>query len=90
MAFPEFDKDPQAILDYEVDWTAWLGTDTISDSSWSAPVGITIVTTSNTTTTAKVWLSGGTVGERYNVTNEIETVGGRTDDRTITIIVEQK
>jgi hypothetical protein len=90
MAFPEYTKDPQAILDYEIDWSTWLDTDTIVDSSWSAQTGITIVTDSNDTNSTKVWLSGGTVGDRYNVTNEIVTTQGRTDDRTITIIVEQK
>ena len=90
MAFPEYIKDPQAVLDYEIDWSEWLGSDTITFSSWTQPEGITRVTHSYDTTSTKVWLSGGTVGDRYNVTNEIVTTQGRTDDRTITIIVEQK
>lgn len=90
MAFPKFTKDPEAVLDYVVDWSDWLEADTISASSWDAPTGITVVTDTNTTTTATVWLSGGTVGERYELTNEIVTDGGRTDDRTIAILVKQK
>src|SRR5207237_8913736 len=37
-------KDPNADLDYQFDWTAWLGTDTISTSTWSAPIGSQITT----------------------------------------------
>lgn len=90
MAFPKFVKDPQAVLDYEIDWSAWLGEDTISASQWSAPDGITIDSDSFTDTTATVWLSGGTAGETYEVTNGISTDGGRDDDRTIIIQVKQK
>lgn len=90
MAFPSFTKDPQAVLDYEVDWSAWLGEDTISASTWTAPDGITIDSDSFTATTATVWLSGGEIGQSYDATNEIVTDGGRTDDRTIRIKVKQK
>ena len=90
MAFPKFVKDPQAVLDYEIDWSEWLGEDTISASEWSAPDGITIESDSFTDTAATAWLSGGTALTNYDVTNEIVTDGGRTDDRTITIQVKQK
>ena len=91
MAYKSFKKDPDAVLDYEVDWSEWLGgSDTIATSTWSAPEGITIVTDSNTTTTATVWLSGGTARQSYNVTNHITTDGGRTDERTITIKVVER
>jgi hypothetical protein len=69
-----FTKDPQAVLDYEIDWSAWLtaaGDDTISASSWTATTGITIDSDSNTTTTATVWLSGGTAGNTSEITNHI-------------------
>ena len=90
MAFTKFTKDPQAVLDYVIDWSAWLGEDTISASEWTVPDGITLDSDSFTDTTATAWLSGGTAGESYDVTNEIVTDGGRTDDRTITIQVKQK
>ena len=90
MAFPKFTKDPQAVLDYEIDWSDWLGADTIASSSWTVPSGLTEEDSSDTTTAATVWLSGGTAGTNYDVTCEIVTDGGRTDDRTITIQVKQK
>ena len=85
-----FTKDPDATLDYQVDWSDWLGGDTISTSSWNVPNGITLDTDTNTTTTATAWLSGGSVNKSYEITNRIVTAGGRTDDRTITINVKQR
>ena len=86
-----FTKDPDAILDYGWDWSAWLsGGDTISASSWTVPTGLTTPANSRTTTTTTVWLSGGTAGAQYEVINRITTTGGRTDDRTIVIQCEQR
>ena len=86
-----FIKDPQAVLDYQNDWSSWLDdSDTIATSAWAASVGITIDSESNTDTTATVWLSGGIAGEFYRVTNTITTAGDRTDERTITIRMQQR
>ena len=87
-----YTKDPQAVLDYMIDWSSWLtaaGDDTITASSWTATDGITIDSDTNTTTTATVWLSGGTVGTTYELTNHIVTLAGREDDRTIKIKCKQ-
>ena len=82
----QFNKDPDAVLDYEADWSAWLGSDTIESSSWTVPTGLTKDSEANTTTTATVWLSGGTAETIYDVINRIVTAGGRTEDRTIKIV----
>jgi hypothetical protein len=86
----DFVKDPDAVLDYQIDWSSWLDSDTISTSDWTVPSGLTEDSASNTTTTATIWLSGGTEGETYTVINEIVTAGGRTDNRSIYIRVEEK
>jgi hypothetical protein len=83
-------KDPDSTLDYEIDWTAWLGADTIATSTWIPATGITEASSTNTTTTATVWLTGGTVGQTYLVTNRITTAAGRTDDRTIRVQVQNR
>ena len=87
-----FTKDPDAVLDYSVDWSAWLAGDEISSSEWQLENGAAIekVTDTNTTTSATVWLRGGDAGTTYLVTNRIVTMGGRTDDRTITVKVEDR
>jgi hypothetical protein len=82
-----YEKDPSAVLDYQVNWATWLGTDTISTSTWTVTTGLTKDSDTNTTTTATAWLSGGTAGRTYTVTNRIVTAGGRTDERSFQVKV---
>ena len=83
-------KDPNAVLDYTLNWFEYLDGDTISTSTWTVPAGITKNSESNTTTAATVWLSSGTDGTDYDVYNRIVTAAGRTDDRTIRIRVSER
>ena len=84
-----FKQDPQAQLDYKVDWSAWLGVgETITTSSWVLDPGITQGTpapASHDNTSATIWLSGGVAGTTYNVTNHIATSAGRINDRSISV-----
>lgn len=82
-----FKKDPDATLDYTVDWTAYLAAiaDTITSVTWVLSPGITKASQSNTLTTATAFVSGGVEGETETLTCRITTAGGRIDDRTITL-----
>ena len=86
-----FIKDPDAVLDYSVDWSKWLAGDQIEMSAWfvSDPA-LEATGDSNTTTRATIWLTGGVAGQSYTVTNRILTSGGRTDDRSFTIQVQDR
>ena len=80
------DKDPQAVLDYIFDWSAWLSavSDTITGTpTWTVGTGLTRDSQSNTTTVATAFISGGTVGSKAPVSCRITTAGGRTDERTV-------
>ena len=90
MSNATFIKDPSARLDYQVDWAAWLGADTISSVAWTLDSGITNYSTSNTTTTATIWLSGGTHGQEYLVTCQITTAGGRINQRSFKVVVRDQ
>lgn len=87
-------KDPQEVLDYTLDWSERLGSDTISTSAWSFAVdpdgALDIDTDSKTSTTTTVWLSGGTLLEVYELTNHIVTAGGREMEQTCKIRVKAK
>ena len=83
-------KDPHAVLDYMVDWEPWLKGDTIVGSMWLPADGLTIDYETFTATSATAWLAGGTVGVAYTLTNRVTTAGGRTDDRSITILVGER
>jgi len=91
MAVTDHKKDPDAVLDWVWDWNEWLDEgETITTSTFVVTVGLTVDSETNTTKTATVWLSGGTAGQVYQVTNRITTSGGRTDDRSITIRVTER
>jgi hypothetical protein len=78
-------KDPDEVVDYDIDWSDQMtaDSDTISTSTWTVPTGITKDSSSNTTTRTKVWLSGGTTGETYTLLNRVVTAGGRTLDQSV-------
>jgi hypothetical protein len=81
-------KTPQAVLDYSIDWSAWLDSDTLSGSSWFAsPPGIVIKATTKDNSRTTVWLAGGVSGVTYTITNQIRTLAGRTEERSLTILV---
>jgi len=88
-----FVKDPQATLDYSFDWAPWLGIDTIVSSNWAVSnSGLSIVPASESfdDTTTTLFLTGGAVGETYEITNTITTNASRTDERTIQIKVRDR
>ena len=83
------DKDPNEVLDYDLDWSDRLpASDTISGSTFTVAEGdVTVNSSSFTTSTTKVWLSGGTDGTDCEILNRITTVGGRTIDLTVKLRV---
>lgn len=87
-----FRKDPDAVLDYALDWaTQWLASgETITTSVWTVPTGITEDSDSFNDSVTKVWLSGGTAGTTYTIANKITTSAGRTDERSFDILVGQR
>lgn len=93
-SFSTFVKDPNAKLDYGIDWSSWLRPgDGISASTWTVggPDGsLTTYDPAFTGTQTTVWLQGGTEDGTYLVTNHITTSAGREDDRTIEVRMEQR
>lgn len=84
-------KDPQAVLDYQRDWSDWLvSDDRITASSWVLDDGVTLDSHEFTDTIATAWISGGTVGQKYKCVNQITTAAGRTDERTLLLTICQK
>ena len=89
-------KDPDSIIDYGINWSdavvgSWLATgETITTSTWIVTTGLTSVSESNSTTATAIFLSGGTIGETYTLTNRIVTSAGRTEDRSMLINCQEK
>jgi hypothetical protein len=85
-----FIKDPDAILDYALNWTKWLEGDTIQTGTWTIDAGPTIQSQNVSGGIVTMWLSGGVDGTSYIARCRIVTVGGRTEDRTIQIQVRER
>jgi hypothetical protein len=89
-----FEKDPDAICDFGINWAAWLTEPgngaTIATSVWSVPTGITLVSQSNSTTATSMRVSGGTIGISYACNNRITTNTGLVEDRVIRIKIVEK
>ena len=83
-------KDPDEVLDFEVDWSARIATDTISSVTWTVPVGLTKTSQNLSGGIAVVWLSGGTAGQTYEIGCRVQTTGGRTYDETISLPVRSR
>jgi hypothetical protein len=88
----DFLKDPSDEIDFTRTWGDWLADgETISTVVWTVEAGLTKMTSpaeSNTTTTATVWLEGGTVDEEYDVACRITTNQSRVVERTFTVKVQ--
>ena len=89
-----FDKDPDAVLDYQWDWELWLQpTEVITNATITVPDGIVLDSSSHDDTTVTAWLSGGTAGIGYMINCHIETLDGaevREDDRSIYIVCRER
>lgn len=86
----QFDsKDPEDKVDYVMDWTTILASDTIAtiadtriDDASDDPLTISTPTPSNDDTTTTVWCTGGTKDTNPVLTVKVTTAGGRTLTRS--------
>lgn len=90
-----FLKDPGATLDYSVDWAAgYLDSQTILASDWTVQPaeadGITVSAAIHTTTRTGATLAGGKPGHVYRITNRVIMSDTHSDERTLTVRVEQR
>lgn len=93
-------KDPDAEVDHSFNWDDGYLDDTtsppesISTSTWAvSPAdspGLTISSDSKTLTVATAFFLGGVVEQLYVVTNTVTTSGGRTDERSLSVRMEER
>ena len=83
-----FCKTVAEVLDYKVDWSDWLiSGETISLSAFTVEAGVTKDSETSDSSSATVWLSGGTVDEDYTIVSKITTSAGRVAERTFFLSV---
>jgi hypothetical protein len=86
-------KDPGAVLDYSINWAGGYlqSGETLSSSIWTIfPADMTQNSASNAAGVTSITVSGGAVGQIYQLTNRITTSQERTDERSITVRVEHR
>lgn len=88
-------KDPEAALDYAVNWGAeYLSGDTLSASSWRVvPAefgGVSVIANGFNATLASVTATGGVPGRLYRLTNHVVLSSGLSDSRSIVLRVEKR
>jgi hypothetical protein len=88
-AKPKAIHDPNAILDYPIDYSAWLadaGSSYVSHEIVGLTGGITNPRSTQSAGKISVWIAGGTVGEIASFTVRITASGDgviqRIDDKT--------
>lgn len=89
---PVITKDPDAVLDYSQDWSAWLTeiSDAIASASVAAEVPLVISDTIVTGSKVTTMIGGGVVTKTHAVTFRITTVAGRIDERSIYLKIRQR
>lgn len=97
MILETFEKQPAEIKDYDVDYSPWLLPmgDTLADiqtpvvTCLSDPddTSLECFLVLHTAMTSKFWMRGGTDGQRYKLTIQAETAGGRLDESELIFVV---
>lgn len=105
MAYKWPDKDPDEVVDYSVDWSRFLGDDTISAATWfvkeadgtkneftdtEVVEGLQFVEGTITNTVATVRFGLGTNNKRYSITCRITTSEGLQYERDIFLRIKER
>jgi len=98
-------KDPDEQVDYSIDWSRYLATNTISSvvwkiddadgvkQTWVATTivdGLQYVSASNSDTVATIQLGLGTLHKTYNIYCQITTSSGVVTERKITLKIRER
>jgi hypothetical protein len=98
MILEKFVKQPAEVKDFDINYSEWLlpigdtlqgVTATVACVSTPTNTSLVVNSTSNTTSSVKFWVSGGTAGERYKLTARATTVGGRLDESELLFVIKE-
>ncbi len=84
-------KDPAEILDYSLDYTAWLtGAETVASATVTAPTGITVSAPTVASPKVTVRITGGTLDTPYLIVWHAVTSTGQEPERTLRLDVRDR
>ena len=87
-------KDPDARLDYSVDWGPFLASvpgDSIFSAEW-VDAGDSLLTIEDEGVVGNYhacFISGGALGTTYRITSRITTTEGRVQDQSFALLIEE-
>lgn len=90
MGVRRYTKDPDAVLDYQFDWSQWLASGETITSKTVTVAGVTLDSSPNDDTAVTCWLSGGTAGTTATCSCRITTSAGRTVERSIDVLIRER
>ena len=91
-------KQPNEVLDYDIDCSEWLAPGDYLDILTPAVVSVTptgsvgnltVSSSSMTTTVLKLWLTSGVAGTKYKVQARVSTTGGRVKEFEMYVKVKE-
>lgn len=88
-----WEKDPQASLDYSIDWVDWLADvpgDSIANLYVTKSDGVSVSAQAIRGTVTAVVVKGGEVGVWETITVRVSTAQGRLDERTIKLLITER
>ena len=90
-----FLKDPMAMIDFAIDWSANVPAGlTLVESTWAVTPGgsdaVTVAASVREALRSVATLGGGQQGQLYHVTNRVIFSDGRSDARTLVLRVENQ
>ncbi|ARS29114.1 phage fiber-tail adaptor protein [Sphingomonas sp. KC8] len=87
-------KDPDATVDYLIDWGARLDGRAVTESDWAVapaePGGLVIADDAIDGARTRARLSGGVPGHVYRATCQVVLSDGGIDERSLALRVEQR
>lgn len=89
------EQDKDEVLDWSFNYSNVLNGDTIQTSTWTldptSPTDLNVLSPSESNGITTIWISGGTYGRLYKVTNHVVmTPSGREFDRTLQFRIVEK
>jgi hypothetical protein len=93
------EKDPQATLDYSIDWSDWLTANAdVATSIWTVssitgdptPLHLNANSIAAVTNVTTVYIDAGSSGNTYTVTNKVTTTNSLIDERYFRIRVQNR
>lgn len=88
--YPYLPKGPNENLVYTLDHSDAMGEETIAQSTWIVPTGLTQTSSTISDLTVSVKIGGGTAGQSYLIENTVTTTGPQVIVRKFKLVIVER